>query len=188
MSKAKNIWGGKLNTLLILALIILVAFKNLDSNPEKEGILPNNNIVHIGIVVEDIETSLDKWLKLLGLEKRPDIRMVTGHKDNPTQYKGKPSDARAKIVFIRAENIQIELLEPIGKEDSFWQDFLDQHGPAVHHVGLNVKNLGETYVDIFEKEGYPLLQHGGWNGGEYGYMDSQKDLGVVIELLENYSK
>ncbi|MEE8356382.1 MAG: hypothetical protein V3R33_03650, partial [Anaerolineales bacterium] len=38
------------------------------------------------------------------------------------------------------------------------------------------------------KEGFTLAQHGGRDSGEYGYMDSQKDLETVIELLEHYPK
>ena len=186
MKKTEKFWGSKLNTLLLLSLVILVAFRGHSSEPEERGLLPDKEIVHIGLVVDDIEKSLDKWVGLLGVEKRPVIKIAAGHEDNPTQYHGTFTDAKARIVFIRAENIQIELLEPIGEEKSYWKDFLIQHGPAVHHIGVNVEGLGETYLNLFEKSGYPLVQHGGWNGGEYGYMDSQKDLGVVIELLEHY--
>ena len=186
MKKIEKLWGSKLNTLLLLSLVFLAAFRGQDSRLEEKGLLPDKKIVHVGIVVDDIEKALDKWVALLGVEKRPVINIAAGHEDNPTQYHGTFTDAKARIVFIRAENIQIELLEPIGEEKSYWKDFLAQHGPSVHHIGVNVKNLGETYLDLFKKAGYPLVQHGGWNGGEYGYMDSQKDLGVVIELLEHY--
>ena len=185
----KNIslkWGSWVNTLLIVALIALVSHKTKTTEYGPKGILPDANILHIGLVVENIETSLDKWVEMLGVEKRPTVNIAEGHHENPTTYLGKPTKGKAKIVFIRADNIQIELLEPIGDEKSYWRDFLEKYGPSVHHIGVNVKELGEKYVDIFDKAGYPLVQHGGWNGGEYGYMGTQKDLGVVIELLEHY--
>jgi len=33
-----------------------------------------------------------------------------------------------------------------------------------------------------------MVQHGGWDGGEYGYMDGSEKLGVIVELLQNYNE
>ncbi|MDH5397435.1 MAG: VOC family protein [Cyclobacteriaceae bacterium] len=187
MRKLHKLWGSKINTLLVLSLIALVAFRKGPST-EKNRILPNDKVVQIGIVVPDIEEGIDKWVEMLGLEVRPTVSIAAGHEDNPTQYRGKPSKAKAKLAFINTENIVIELIEPMGDEESYWKAFLDEHGPSVHHIGVNVKDLSEKYVPLFEEAGYPLVQHGGWDGGEYGYMDSQKGLGVIIELLEHYSR
>ena len=39
-------------------------------------------------------------------------------------------------------------------------------------------------IATFEKGGYPLLQKGEFTGGRYAYMDTEKNLGALIELLE----
>ena len=173
--------------ILILVAATIMAFKN-DTTEQQKGLLSNTEMVHIGIVVKDIETSIDKWTLLLGLEKRPSISIAEGHEANPTHYRGKPSNAKAKLAFMSLENLNVELIEPIGNEQSHWKEFLETKGEGVHHVAFQVKDMGTYYLENFEKNGLPLVQHGGWNGGEYGYMDGMESLGVMIELLETYDK
>lgn len=174
---------------LILIASVLVAFKSgeFHANSQKKGILPNKKMLHVGIIVKDIEMAIDKWSDLLGLENRPKWNLAEGHEANPTHYRGKPSNAKAKLSFIQLDNIKIELIEPVG-ESSHWREFLNSKGEGVHHVAFEVEGIGEHYIKSFEDNHMPVLQQGGWNGGEYGYMDSVKPLGVTIELIENYVK
>jgi hypothetical protein len=39
----------------------------------------------------------------------------------------------------------------------------------------------------FEDNGIPMIQQGGWDTGEYSYMDGTKNLALIIELLEHYN-
>lgn len=175
--------------ILVLSAFVCGAFTNINfNNPEKN--LPNHKVLHIGIVVKDIEKSLDRWVTLLNLENRPKVNIAEGHEDNPTYYRGKPSNAKAKLAFLNLDNIRVELIEPI-ETPSHWKEFLDTKGEGVHHVAFEVKGIGEKYIDVFEKMGYPVIQQGGWNGGEYSYMDGiseESTLGVMIELIEKYNK
>ena len=159
----------------------------LSDYPEK-GMVPQKRILHIGIVVRDIEKARDHWMKLLGLEKAPNIMIAAGDPKNPTEYHGHPSTAQAKLVFLTLDNLQIELIEPTGDAPSHWREFLDRKGEGVHHVAFAVKGMGEGYLENYEKAGYPTAQHGGWDTGEYGYMDTAAALGVTVELIENYSR
>ena len=40
-------------------------------------------------------------------------------------------------------------------------------------------------VTALEDKGMPLLQKGEYTGGRYAYIDTLRDLKVIIELLEN---
>lgn len=179
---------NKTNILLVLIGLGLMAFVADKAVAPEKGILPNTKMAHIGIVVPNIEHALDKWMEVLTDIERPEIRNAIGHKDNPTHYSGILSDAKAKLAFISLENIQIELIEPYGDANSHWKEVLAKNGAVVHHAAFHVQGLGETYVDLFKQKGYEEAQKGGWDGGEYSYMDTQKDLGVFIELLEQYPK
>jgi len=44
----------------------------------------------------------------------------------------------------------------------------------------------DDQVAILEKKGMPLVQRGDYTGGCYGYIDSAPQLGLILELLENY--
>lgn len=154
--------------------------------PEK-GMIPQQRMLHIGIVVRDIEKARDHWVKFLGLDKKPEIVIATGHEANPTEYRGHPSTAKAKLVFMTLDNLQVELIEPMGDEPSHWREFLETKGEGVHHVAFEVKGMGEQYLEKYAKAGYATAQHGGWATGEYGYMDTMRDLGVTVELIERYN-
>jgi methylmalonyl-CoA/ethylmalonyl-CoA epimerase len=160
---------------------------NLSDYPEK-GMVPQKRILHIGIVVRDIEKARDHWMKLLGLEKAPNITIAAGDQKNPTEYRGHPSTAQAKLVFITLDNLQVELIEPMGDAPSHWREFLERKGEGVHHIAFAVKGMGEAYLENYAKAGYPTAQHGGWATGEYGYMDTASALGVTVELIENYNR
>ncbi len=179
---------NKTNILLVLMCFGLMAFVADTAATPNKGILPNTKMAHIGIVVPNIEHALDKWMEVLPDVDRPEIRNAIGHEDNPTHYRNMLSDAKAKLAFISLENIQIELIEPYGDANSHWKEVLGKNGAVVHHAAFHVQGLGETYVDLFKEKGYGETQKGGWDGGEYSYLDTQKDLGVFIELLEQYPK
>lgn len=153
-----------------------------------KGMIPQKRMLHIGIVVRDIEKARDHWMKFLGLDKAPNITIAAGDPKNPTEYRGHPSTAQAKLLFLTLDNLQVELIEPIGEAPSHWREFLDRKGEGVHHIGFAVKGMGEAYLENYAKAGYPTAQHGGWATGEYGYMDTAAALGVTVELLENYNQ
>lgn len=150
------------------------------------GILPNKEMVQVGIVVADVEKSAEAWASFLGLETVPQIKIATGDDKNPTHYKGKPSNAQAKLAFFKLDNMMVELIEPLGGP-STWQSFLDKTGGGIHHIAFQVKGM-KSHIKVFEANNIHLEQHGGWKTGEYAYMDASKELGLIIELLENYNQ
>lgn len=159
-----------------------------DRSSESPGLLDRPRALHVGIVVADLEKAVDHWTRLLGLAEAPNIIVGKGHEDNPTHYRGEPSDVEVRLAFFNLENIQIELLSPLGNEANHWSEFLAHHGPGVHHLAFEVKGIGEVYVDRLRDRGISIVQQGGWDGGEYLYTDTHAELGVTLELLENYAR
>jgi hypothetical protein len=50
-------------------------------------------------------------------------------------------------------------------------------------VALGVDNYDQT-IAAMRKEGVDVLMSGCWNGVDYGYLDSEKKLGVIVELFK----
>ncbi len=176
-----------ISVFLIITLFQVVLLQSNAVGKENQPVLTTNHLDHIGFVVRDIETTLDNWMEILGLETRPAVMIASGDSKNPTHYRGNPSDAKAKLAFLTLDNVRIELIEPIGDGPSHWHEFLKTKGDGVHHFGFNVTQLGETQLDIFKNHDYCLAQNGGWETGEYAYMDTHEALGITIELLEHYN-
>jgi hypothetical protein len=47
-----------------------------------------------------------------------------------------------------------------------------------------INGMKEKIINL-EKNGMPLLQKGEYKDGRYAYMDCEKDLKLIVELLEN---
>lgn len=149
--------------------------------------LPTRNMVHIAVIVRDVEKTAKAWADLFGLEEVPKASLTDPPEKAHTTYYGKPTEARAKLIFLNLDNLRVELIEPVG-EPSTWMDFLKANGEGVHHIAFEIKSTDEHVANL-EKKGMPLVQRGEWTvytGGCYTYFDSEKQLGVLIELLENY--
>jgi len=150
------------------------------SNP----LLGTNVVTQIGILVHDIEKSKLDFAKFLGVEP-PEV-MVTGTlKEAQTEYKGKPSEARAKLAFFDVgTNVTLELIEPDNDPNSTWRNDLEKNGEGFHHIAFVVKGMKECIATL-EANGMPLLQKGEYTGGRYAYHDATDSLKMVLELLEN---
>jgi methylmalonyl-CoA/ethylmalonyl-CoA epimerase len=148
----------------------------------KKGILDNNVIVQIGMVVNDIEKTAGEFADFFGIDK-PNVIVTDGYDKSRAQYMGKPCNAKAKLAFIRCGSLDLELIEP-DREPSTWREFLDANGEGVHHIAFVVKGMQEKIAGL-EKKGIKLVQKGEYTGGRYAYLDASKPLKLILELLEN---
>jgi methylmalonyl-CoA/ethylmalonyl-CoA epimerase len=148
-----------------------------------ENILGTNQICQVGLVVKDIEKSIDGYCEVFGIQ-RPNVIITDEYRAAQTTYHGQPSLARAKLAFIDMGQVQLELIEPIG-EPSTWKEALDNNGESVHHIAFIIKGTDEVVQKVV-KRGMPVAQQGLYTGGKYTYIDSAQKLGVVLELLENF--
>jgi len=167
---------------LISVCLISLAF-NAKSFIVKDQIITSKTITQVAVIVKDIDKARMAWAKVLGVDA-PGATVAESHPSRPTKYKGVSSDGKAKLAFFAMDNLQIELIQPLGGK-STWQEFLDKNGEGIHHIAFNVKNI-DGVEKQFEMQGMPTVQNGGWDGGAYSYIDASKNLGCVLELLENY--
>ena len=149
----------------------------------ENNLLGTDLCVQVGILVHDIEKTGAAYAALLGIEK-PGYVMTGDLKDAKTEFRGEPSEARAKLMFFPVGgNMTIELIEP-DKNQSTWREDLDKKGEGIHHLAFNIKGMKETVARL-EANGIPLIQKGEYPGGRYAYLDSNSHLKTLIELLEN---
>jgi hypothetical protein len=163
--------------------IVCVAFYP-ESKKTSDPVIASKKLMQVAIIVKDIDAARNAWAQLLGI-KVPDVSIAASVSSRPTLYMGNPSDAKAKLAFVALENIQIELIQPLGGK-STWQEYLDKHGEGIHHVAFGVKGI-DGVEKRFEMQGDPTVQRGGWDGGAYSYIDASRNLGCILELLENYN-
>jgi methylmalonyl-CoA/ethylmalonyl-CoA epimerase len=144
------------------------------------------DMVQICVVVKNLENAMRQYSTVFGIEDfivyKVDSDNVAGITD-----RGEPAKSYAvQVGMARLGGAVIELLEPL-RGQSMYQDFLDQHGEGVHHVGLMVDNYGDA-VKGLTRHGLPVTVDGPIVGesrtGRFTYFDTQEKLGTTFELLD----
>ena len=141
-------------------------------------------VTQIAIVVKDIDKTSDAFSRILGMPKPP--VSLTGGESARAVYRGEPLLAQAKLAFFNFGQVSLELIQPLGG-DSVWQEVLDQKGEGVHHIAFNVKGTDKV-TDYLDGHNIPIIQQGHYTGGMYTYVDSESQLAVMLELLENFDE
>jgi catechol 2,3-dioxygenase-like lactoylglutathione lyase family enzyme len=144
--------------------------------------LDSTTVVQIGIIVKDVEETASAYAEVFGIPK-PEIVPIAGDSFANTNYRGGPSTAQGKGAFFDLGPVQMELIEPVGAP-STWEEFLRTHGQGIHHIAFKTRDMGET-CNFLASKGMETIQQGGWDGGQYAYVDCSKQLGLILELLHN---
>ena len=88
-------------------------------------------ITQIGILTEDIQTAKTAWEKFLGLPSQQ-ISQSDGYAQTHAVYRGEPLEGRIYQVCFNFENIELELIQPVGDVPSYWKECLEKNGPGIH--------------------------------------------------------
>lgn len=145
-----------------------------------------NRIVQIGLVVRDVEKCAGNYAEFFGVDV-PEVTITETEDTAKTRFHEKPTKARAKLAFFHFDNVTIELIEPIDGP-STWKEFLDTKGQGVHHIAFETRDM-DKHMTQMENRQVSLIQQGRWtagSGGQYAYFDTQPQLAVILELLENF--
>lgn len=142
----------------------------------------NPKIEQIAIVVKDIESARKNFAALLGVEP-PEIVTTSPGSEVGQIYRGKPSNSQAKLAFFDMGVMQLELIEPMGK-DNAWAEGLEEKGDRVHHIAFWTEDM-KAATQYLGEHGAPMIMRGDFNdhSGEYAYFDAQAQFGCLIELL-----
>jgi methylmalonyl-CoA/ethylmalonyl-CoA epimerase len=73
-----------------------------------------------------------------------------------------------------------ELIVPLD-EVGIWARFLAEKGEGVHHVAVATPDFDETVARAQRKDG--VMLRGEHSGIDIAYLDTQRDLGVVLEVF-----
>jgi methylmalonyl-CoA/ethylmalonyl-CoA epimerase len=143
---------------------------------------PYAEMLHVGIVVKDLDKAVEKW-RALGFH---DIRVLPPGKGVDRTYHGRPIDVALKQAFIHGTRPMIELMEPVGDEASPWGDYLKEHGEVLHHLAFRIPETGPE-LEKYRKLGLEEIAQGKWPEGDshwgtFHYVQDPKG-GVVIEFI-----
>lgn len=145
-------------------------------------------VCQVAIVVRDLEQSLKNFRRLVDIEDNS----ITRHDSLPAIEDGSLSPQIYKGVEGRYGYLQtnfffggmdIEMFAPISDEPGNpMTDFLNEHGPGIHHLNIRLANRQEG-IDFLTKDLgiVPLMECYSF-GRHCAYFDMRKELGIVFEI------
>jgi methylmalonyl-CoA/ethylmalonyl-CoA epimerase len=140
----------------------------------------NDRYHHIGVIVKDIDKTID-YLSSLGIGP---FGMPGGQRWVEVAFKGelhgRAAAWRVKISNARLGNGELELLQPSAGE-SLLQEFLDEHGEGLHHIGYLTDDL-EKDIKTLAQKGVKVLTSARAKKADFAYFETGIPGGIVTEL------
>lgn len=137
-------------------------------------------VIHLGIIVEDIHKAVKIYEDELGIEPW----IISEHSDF---FADKIVNGQIGIDFASAihrnDGYEIELISPFGP--SVFQDWINQHGPGLHHVKLKTQESYDSVLKMAKKiSGKDPYLEIKWLDGNpiVAYADMQKEIGLLMEI------
>ena len=150
-----------------------------DTNKDK---LWTPELRHFGIVVRNLEAAMKNYRDILGIEGWQILDSEEAGVTDTT-YHGNPVKHRFRVGLANMGPVRLELIQPV-EGDNICNDFLEELGQGLHHVGhIWVKNMDEA-IKEFEAQGFRCLQTGRLPAGRWAYVDMTEKLGIVAECAQ----
>lgn len=129
-------------------------------------------IDHIGIAVTDLDSAIERWCRLLGVDAGSVKRCGVEH-------------AQMDLAMIPVENACIELMCP-WNESSTVAKFIEKRGAGVHHICFKVGDIRFEWERV-KDAGYPVIDAAPRESlGELIAFLHPKGLeGVLVEFKQN---
>ncbi len=145
----------------------------------------NNGVAQIGMVVEDLDKTVQAYWNAFHIGPwhfytygKPLVKQMS--------YHGQPTEYKMRLALSNLGPTRIELIE-VMEGSTVYADFVRSRGYGVQHLGLLVENMEESLAQA-KAAGIEMIMDGSGFGldgdGHYAYLDTEKDFGIMLELIE----
>jgi Glyoxalase/Bleomycin resistance protein/Dioxygenase superfamily len=142
---------------------------------------PDDGVIQMAYVVEDIQRSMRDWAKKLKIGPWFLLEHFTGEN---AQYRGQPTSVDVSIAMSFAGHMMIELIQQRNDAPSVYRDVIAKRGYGFHHWGVATWSF-DSEVERYRASGYELAFFARVpSGARVGYLDTTADLPGMIELIE----
>jgi hypothetical protein len=132
-------------------------------------------------VVTDVNAAMRHWTEVCGVGPFFVIEHVP--MENLT-YRGKAAKLDCTIALAQAGRTQVELIEQHCDNPSIYRDLVPKGRSAFHHVAVICQDY-DTELAHYQALGYALGATGSFGDMRFAYVDTSRDIGCVVELLED---
>ena len=126
---------------------------------------------HVAMAVEDLDEAIATWERLYGAH---------------VELRGRMEEQGVDAVYLRLGSGRVELVSALGPETPVGR-FLANRGPAMHHLALEVDDIGVA-IDELARSGANVLDvepRRGLGGHAVSFVHPQSHHGVLTEVVEH---
>lgn len=121
---------------------------------------------HIGIAVESVSDA-EPLLNALGCERITDDVV---------------DDRFRWVYYSLGDASRIELIEPVS-EESFLTTYLEEQGPGLHHVTLEVADI-DAVIETLEANDFPVVDYQEYDEWTEAFVSPRTPTGTLFQLME----
>jgi methylmalonyl-CoA/ethylmalonyl-CoA epimerase len=150
-------------------------------NPEPKEKSTFSNMFQVGVVVKDIEKTIES-LSRLG------IGPFYSKMPPPTAtsiYRGRPFKAADRVIIKATQlgNVELELIQPL-EGGSPHRDYLESKGEGIQHLAFAVDNLENSVTELTSEGSAVVLDGRRPDGKGVAYVDLNI-AGLIVELVKH---
>jgi hypothetical protein len=138
-------------------------------------------IVQNAFVVRDLNTAVEYWTTKIGVGP---FYLLDHVQFGPVYFRGAPLAIDMSVAIAQWGDVQIELIVQHDAAASIYTEFLARHGEGLQHLGVMTASLDE-HLERLRPLGIEPVQWGGTaNGMRFAYINTDRQAGGMIELIE----
>lgn len=143
-----------------------------------------NKTMQIGIVVPDVEIAARAYEDLYGIGGWQVMEVGSENTEN-VRLHGRPLEWQSKIAVTMVGSVMWELIQPVRDDDLFGQFLAQRNGiGGVHHIAVATPDYRNVADEHAQRGNTPILS-GTFSGVEVQYLDTERDLGVILEVFSH---
>jgi hypothetical protein len=136
--------------------------------------------LQVCVVVRDIDKAMRTYVHEYGIGPW-DIYDFSPDTVQGMHESGEPVERSFRLALAMVGKLQWELIQPLD-EESIYARFLAEHGEGVHHVGVATPSFDGT-ISALKSKGHEVVFGGEYNGVNFAYLSTDRDLGVITEIF-----
>ncbi len=157
-----------------------------EPSPEMKRTLDLPEMSQIGIIVKDLERTIEYYENTLGMgpftRSGVDFNLVFDY----IELRGERVETDFLLGFAALGSLELELIQPV-RGPSLYQEFLERSAEGLHHLCFDVDDLDER-LKRYRSMGLTVLMEGRTPNSGFAYLDTDKIGGVIIELVQRPSR
>lgn len=143
----------------------------------------NRGITQIGIVVRDIQESVEQYWSILNIGP---WRIYTFTQDNIENFSVYGKTVKKPFKFVIAKcmcgSVDIELIQHI-EGPTVYERFIREKGYGLHHIKEQMNDVElEKALKAYKERGIDVIQSGKFGENIHNYLNTEPILGVVYEI------